>query len=178
MRKALTMNNLHVKDQYCRFRKRVGILKPLKRLKFRPYPTLHIFSVTYSQKSTYIPPSFYIVLYLVYIVLIQNTARARVAQWVRKLDYLSIHTRLSPIQRGFVSGFVNYKKGCTRLAVASDKVDQLLAHGRWFSLGTPASSTTKTGGHDIAEIVLKVALNTKKQSEYSWNTAHWTLTNE
>ena len=28
---------------------------------------------------------------------------------------------------------------------SSDKVYQLLAHGRWFSLGTPASSTTKTG---------------------------------
>jgi hypothetical protein len=37
----------------------------------------------------------------------------------------------------------------------------LLAHGRWFSPGTPASSTTKTGLHDIAEILLKVALNTK-----------------
>jgi hypothetical protein len=35
----------------------------------------------------------------------------------------------------------------------------LLAHGRWFS---PASSTTKTGRHDIAEILPKVALNTKK----------------
>jgi hypothetical protein len=34
----------------------------------------------------------------------------------------------------------------------------LLAHGWWFSLGTPASSTTKTGRHDIAEILLKVAL--------------------
>jgi hypothetical protein len=54
-----------------------------------------------------------------------------------------------------VPGFVNYKKGCTRLATASDKVYQLLAHGRWFS---PASSTTKTGRHDIAEILLKVAL--------------------
>jgi hypothetical protein len=41
-----------------------------------------------------------------------------------------------------------------------DKVYQLLAHGRWFSPGTPASSTTKTGRHDIAEILLKVALNT------------------
>jgi hypothetical protein len=39
----------------------------------------------------------------------------------------------------------------------------LLAHGRWFSPGTPASSTTKTGRHDIAEILLKVALNTKNQ---------------
>ena len=27
--------------------------------------------------------------------------------------------------------------------------------------GSPASSTTKTGRHDIAEILLKVALNTK-----------------
>jgi hypothetical protein len=41
-----------------------------------------------------------------------------------------------------------------RLAAASDKVYQLLAHGRWFS---PASSTTKT------EILLKVALNTINQ---------------
>jgi hypothetical protein len=39
----------------------------------------------------------------------------------------------------------------------------LLAHGRWFSPGTPDSSTTKTGRHDIAEILLKVALNTKIQ---------------
>jgi hypothetical protein len=42
----------------------------------------------------------------------------------------------------------------------SDKVYQLLAHGWWFYLGTPASSTLKTGHHDIAEILLKVALNT------------------
>jgi hypothetical protein len=62
-----------------------------------------------------------------------------------------------------VPGFVNYKKGCTRLAAASDKVYQLLAHGRWFCLGTPASSTAKTGRHDITEILLKVALNTKNQ---------------
>ena len=47
--------------------------------------------------------------------------------------------------------FVNYKKGCIQLAAASDKVYQLLAHGRCFS-PTPASSTTKTGRHDIAEI--------------------------
>jgi hypothetical protein len=36
-------------------------------------------------------------------------------------------------------------------------------NGWWFSPGTPASSTTKTGRHDIAEILLKVALNTKNQ---------------
>jgi hypothetical protein len=38
----------------------------------------------------------------------------------------------------------------------------LLAHGQWFSSGTPASSTTKTGRHDIAEILLKVVLKHKK----------------
>jgi hypothetical protein len=61
-----------------------------------------------------------------------------------------------------VPGFVNYKKGCTRLAAASDKAYQLLAHGQWFSLCTPASSTTKTGCHDIAEILLKVVLKHNK----------------
>jgi hypothetical protein len=45
--------------------------------------------------------------------------------------------------------------------MVSYKVYQLLAHGRWFS---PASSTTKTGRHDIAEILLTVALKTKNQS--------------
>jgi hypothetical protein len=57
------------------------------------------------------------------------------------------------------------QKGCTRLAAASDKVCQLLAHGRWFSPGTPISSITKTGRHDIAEILLKVALNTKNKKK-------------
>jgi hypothetical protein len=57
---------------------------------------------------------------------------------------------------------VHYKKGCTRLATASDKVYQLLAHGRWFSL---ASSTTKTGRHDIAEILLKVAFKINKSNQ-------------
>ena len=60
-------------------------------------------------------------------------------------------------------GFVNYKKECTQLAATSDKVYQLLAHDRWFSPGTLASSTTKTGRHDIAEIMLKVALSTKNE---------------
>jgi len=33
-----------------------------------------------------------------------------------------------------------------------------------FSLGTPVSSTNKTDRHDITEILLKVALNTIKQT--------------
>ena len=42
--------------------------------------------------------------------------------------------------------FCKLQKGYTRLAAASDKV---------------AYSTTKTGRHDIVEILLKVALKTK-----------------
>jgi hypothetical protein len=83
------------------------------------------------------------------------------------VDYLTTHTSLSQIWLGFAHGFVNYKKGCIRLAVASDQIYQLLAHGRWFSPGTPVSSTTKTGRHDIAEILLKVALSTINQSNQS-----------
>ena len=60
-------------------------------------------------------------------------------------------------------GFVNYKKGCTRLTAISDKVYHLHAHSLWFSLGTPASSTTKTDCLDKAKILLKVALNTINQ---------------
>jgi precorrin-6B methylase 2 len=40
------------------------------------------------------------------------------------------------------------------------KVCQRLATGRWFSPGSPVSSTNKTDRHDITEILLKVALNT------------------
>jgi hypothetical protein len=41
----------------------------------------------------------------------------------------------------------------------------LLAHGRWFSPGTTESSTTKIGRHDIAEMLLNVALNIKNQNQ-------------
>ena len=60
------------------------------------------------------------------------------------------------------------QKGCTRLATASDKVYQLLAHGRWFSTDTPAFSTTKTGRHDIAEILLKVEFKHQKSINQSF----------
>ena len=64
------------------------------------------------------------------------------------------------------TGFANYKEECTRLAVASDKVYQLHAHARWFSPGTPASSTSKTVRHDIPEILLKVAFKTITSNSY------------
>ena len=100
-----------------------------------------------------------------------NYIGARVAQWVWQLDYLTTHTSLSPIRYGFAPGFVNCKTRCTRLAAVSDKAYQLqlLAHGLWFSPDTPASSITKTGCHDIAEILLKVSLNTINQIKSNHN---------
>ena len=65
----------------------------------------------------------------------------------------------------FAPGLVKLQKRCTRLAAATDNVYQLLAHGRWFSLGTPAAPTTKTGRHDIAEILLEVALKLQKSNQ-------------
>jgi len=88
------------------------------------------------------------------------------------LEYLTTNTSLSPIRRGFALGFVNYKKGYTRRTAASDKAYQLLAHGRWFSPGTPASSA-KTGRHDIAEMLLKVALNTINQIKSNHTFTSW-----
>jgi hypothetical protein len=41
------------------------------------------------------------------------------------------------LRRGFALGFVNYTKGCTRLAAASDKVCQLLSHGGSLRLLPP-----------------------------------------
>jgi hypothetical protein len=42
-------------------------------------------------------------------------------------------------------------------------VGQQLATGQWFSPGTPVYFTNKTDRHDITEILLKVALNTKNK---------------
>jgi hypothetical protein len=90
---------------------------------------------------------------------------------LRKNTQVQIHVLISDIAYAiklntarFAPGFVNYKKGCTRFATVSDKVYQLLVHGRWFSLGTTASSTTKTGRHDTAEKLLIVALSKINQS--------------
>ena len=67
---------------------------------------------------------------------------------------------LSPLMRVRIS----IRARCTTLC---DKVCQSLATGRWFSPGTPVSSTNKSDCHDIAVILLKlqkVALNIIKQT--------------
>jgi hypothetical protein len=65
-----------------------------------------------------------------------------------------VRARLSKLQKGALD------------SGASDTAYQLLAHCRWLS---PASSTTKTGRHDIAEILLKVALKHQKSINQSIN---------
>jgi hypothetical protein len=44
-----------------------------------------------------------------------------------------------------------------------------LATGQWFSPGTPVSSTNKTDHHHIIETLLKVELNTIKQTNKQTN---------
>jgi hypothetical protein len=70
--------------------------------------------------------------------------------------------QMSNVKDACVERFLICKRDRIR-AASSNKVYQLLVQGHWFSADTPASSTTKTGRHDIAEILLKVALNTKIQ---------------
>jgi hypothetical protein len=81
----------------------------------------------------------------------------RVSQFKQIIRFLNFGIKFTSISCKILIG----------LAAASDKVYQLFAHDRWFSPGTPASSTTKTGRHDIAEILLKVALSTKNQINQS-----------
>ena len=87
--------------------------------------------------------------------------RARMAQWVRWLDYPTNHTRLPPISRGFASGFVNYKKGALD---SQPHVIKLTSCLPMVGSSLWASYTAKTGHHDIAEILLKLALSTNNKS--------------
>jgi hypothetical protein len=65
---------------------------------------------------------------------------------------------------------VNYKKD---VLDSQPQAYQLLAHGRWFFPGIPTSSTIITGRHDIAELLLKVALNTINQIIKSNPRLYW-----
>jgi hypothetical protein len=79
--------------------------------------------------------------------------------WLNELGSW-IHTSLSPIRHGFTPGFVNYKKGALDSQPQVIKFTScFLMVGGSFWLLPPL----KTGRHDIVEILLKVALNTKNQ---------------
>ena len=68
---------------------------------------------------------------------------------VRQLD-LQLPMQSVSITTNVVSSNPDQAR-CTRYNIAAD---------RWFSLGTPVSSTNNTNRIDITEILLKVALNT------------------
>jgi hypothetical protein len=50
-----------------------------------------------------------------------------------------------------------------------DRERMVVATGWWFSPGPLVSSTNNTDRHDIAELLLKVALNTKKKQKKNTN---------
>ena len=54
-----------------------------------------------------------------------------------------------------------------RCTILCDKVCQWIVTGWWFSPGPPVSSTNKTESQDITEILLKVALNSIKETNNS-----------
>ena len=99
--------------------------------------------------------------FYILIILYSIYNKGPVPQWVRWLEYIITHTSLSSKRRGFAPDFVIY---------------QFLAHGWWFSPGTPASSTTKTSRHHIVEILLQVALKHEKQKSNQYITLKYNYT--
>ena len=69
----------------------------------------------------------------------------------------SKHYATDAVLKNIRARLCKLQEGCIRPTAESYKIYQLPAHGRWFSPGTPAFSTTKTGLHDIAKTLLKVA---------------------
>ena len=76
---------------------------------------------------------------------------------------LQLPMQLVPIITNIVP--IPLRRGVVNTTLCN-KVCQWLAAGRWFSLGTPVSSTNKTDNHDIIEIFLKMALNTITWNRY------------
>ena len=91
---------------------------------------------------------------------------ARVDQGVMSLD-LTTHTSLSPIRRGFAPSFVNYKKGALDSQPQVIKFTCCLPRvgGSLRVLRLPPPLKLR---QNIAEILLKVALNTKLHSFFSY----------
>ena len=65
--------------------------------------------------------------------------------------------------------FSAYHNWCCEFKSRSGRGVQHNVTGQWFSLGSPVSSTNKTDCHDVTEILLKVALNTIKQTNKQTN---------
>ena len=69
------------------------------------------------------------------------------------------------------------QKGCTRLAATSDISLPVASPWSVVISGDSGSFTTKTNCHDIAEILLKMALNTINQISYTlvYNSLHLSI---
>ena len=75
-------------------------------------------------------------------------------QWYTCSNFISLSIYFKVVSWNLVHGEVYL------IQFYVTKVCQWLVAGRWFSPGSPVSSTNKTDYHDIIEILLKVALNT------------------
>jgi hypothetical protein len=85
-------------------------------------------------------------------------------KYLRSTDsYKGLHWKLPKYLSWVIIG-LNHLAYTFLLIIVRFRHYQLFAHGRWFSPGSRASSTIKTGRHDTAEILLKVEINTKNQA--------------
>ena len=66
-------------------------------------------------------------------------------------------------QTSYQVDFVNYRNGALDSQPQLIKLTSCLLMVGGSLLGTPASSTTKTGRHDLAKNIVKVAFNTINQ---------------
>ena len=96
-----------------------------------------------------------------------SQARTYLLYWFMSLSYLYLENLSSEFVTRSWIGVLD--------TTLCDKVCQWLATGRWFSLGTPVSSTNKTDCHDITEILLKVALNTINQPVFRDRMSEWVI---
>jgi hypothetical protein len=72
---------------------------------------------------------------------------------------LQLHMQSVPI----ITNVVSSNNALRRGVLDTTLCDKSMA-SRWFSQGTPVSSTNKTDRHDITVILMKVALNTISQT--------------
>ena len=91
-------------------------------------------------------------------------AKTNATYWRNKRGCHGLDRMIDEFTTTYVSNSAYHHKSWWGVldATLCGKVCQWLATGWWFSPGTHVSSTNKTDHNDIAEILLKVVLNTIK----------------